>query len=437
MAHTYPIIRMIINNEYVEFQDSDILECTILQESHPISIELPISTADVTVYTNDNRFSVYSDGVFYNALSKNLPVEIYEQVEEATQFIGKFYLDKWGAESENTLRFELVDAIGICANTEYPGSFWETDTPFSDIVADVMVNNAIPYAIDIEVRSRQIKGWIPPGTVREALQQLCFAARVRASTDGSYGIAFKDASLPIQNPMMPYVHITDAEKTSAQIVDHLPLVTDISVISHDYYNLGDVAQTVEEIYSAWLEPGTYIIAYQKPYWRVWGEGVGSVPIFVTTEDGRVMTTEDSGNTWETARIATELETFQFHSNYVSVRVETAGQITIWGYPWLSSERPHAYAVQTDAEKNVISVDNAMLIGTDNVLQVLSKLVDYYQLRYRKSVTLFPYRLVLGNLYTVDSLRDKRLIGVASKAKSDLTGGYLINAEFLGMEKIEE
>ena len=435
---TFPIIRMVINDENIEFRDSDILECTVLQEIHPVSLELPISTVETLVYTNDNRFSVYSDGDFYGALSKNLPVEIYVQLDKSTtRRINKFYLDKWAAESENTLRFEMVDALGVCANIKYPGSFWEVDTPFSIVVADIMTNTSIRYLTDIAVRNRTVKGWIPPGNVREALQQLCFATRIRADTNRSGEIMFLDAVLPVQNPMIPYQHITNADKSMDQTVSHLPLVTDISVTSHDYYNLGEAAQTVEEIYNAWLEPGIYIIAYPRPYWKVWGEGVGSIPIFVTTEDSRVMTTEDSGSTWETARIAAEMETFQFSSNHVSVRVTQAGQITIWGYPWLSNERQHTHVEMLGVEKNAVSVESAMLVGTDNVSLVLNKLVDYFKLRHRKSIRLFPYSLVLGNVYLVDSLRNRRLVGVAEKMKSDLTGGYLIDAEFLGMENKED
>ena len=104
-------------------------------------------------------------------------------------------------------------------------------------------------------------------------------------------------------------------------------MTDIELISHDYYNLGAEAQTVEEIYSAWLEPGNYIISYPKPYWKVWGEGAGAFPIYVTTEDGRVIVTEDSVGVWGDAyrSMATEMETFMFGSNFVSVNVTVAGQ----------------------------------------------------------------------------------------------------------------
>ena len=97
-------------------------------------------------------------------------------------------------------------------------------------------------------------------------------------------LKFSEITLPEIADYSSYPTITDAEKTSDQTVQHLPQITDIVLISHDYYNLGEAAQTVEEIYSAWLEPGNYIISYPKPYWKVWGEGVGSVSIYIATED---------------------------------------------------------------------------------------------------------------------------------------------------------
>lgn len=436
MAITFPIVRMVIDNQSVEFAGADILECTVLQESHPISIELPISTVDLTVYTNDNRFSIYSDGEFYNSLSKNMPMTVFENVDGVDQFIGKFYIDKWDAPTENTLHFELIDAVGLLDSIEYPGFFWEVDTPLPTVVADILTNTSVVGTFDADTENRTVKGWIPPGTAREALHQVCFAARSMVVTNASslFELFIKNASLPEQNPVIAYPSITDADKTNEQRVVHKSLITNIAVKSHDYYNLGVVGQTAEEIYNAWLEPGNYIIPYQKPYWSVWGEGVGAIPIFIATEDGRVIATEDSGTTWATARIATESETFEFHSNYVSVVVRVAGQITIWGYPWLVNERHHRYSVTSESEKNEIVIDDAMLVNSTSAEVVLNKVVEYFNLRYEKEVTLFPRQILPGTLYSVASYRAKMLLCITEKLQSDLTGGFLTNAAFTGMEK---
>ena len=111
---------------------------------------------------------------------------------------------------------------------------------------------------------------------------------------------------------------------------------------------------------------------------MWGEGAGAFPIYVTTEDGRVIVTEDSVGVWgdATVRVATESESFMFGSNFVSVNVVTAGQITLWGYPWLSADRPHRHIEDTGS---AITIENAMLVNSDIAADVLAKIVQYYNL----------------------------------------------------------
>jgi len=439
MAETYPIIRFVLDGTPVVFADSDILECNVLFETHPISATLPVSTASVLIFTTDPRFSIYSDGSFYNALSKHLPMTLYVYVDGIKQLIGQFYLDTWEMETENTLRFQLVDILGVCANTEYPGSFWETDTYISFIIDDILkyVGKQLYYG-DESLLIKKFKGWIPPSNVRDALQQVCFVARATVRTNNNKYLVFRNATLPEQSQAGSYATVTNAEKAGDQVVTHLPQVTDIELISHDYYNLGAEAQTVEEIYSAWLEPGNYIISYPKPYWKVWGVGAGAFPIYVATEDGRVIVTEDSVGVWgdATVRVATEMETFMFGSNFVSVNVTVAGQITLWGYPWLSADRSHRHHEIADTS-NAITVENAMLVNSGNAQDVLNKIVEYYNLRHQTRVKMFPKIMDIGTLCKIDSFREKQLLGVAERFEIDLTGGYINNATFRGMEYIPE
>jgi len=364
---------------------------------------------------------------------------LYVYVDGIKQLIGQFYLDTWEMETENTLRFQLVDILGVCANTEYPGSFWETDTYISFIIDDILkyVGKQLYYG-DESLLIKKFKGWIPPSNVRDALQQVCFVARATVRTNNNKYLVFRNATLPEQSQAGSYATVTNAEKAGDQVVTHLPQVTDIELISHDYYNLGAEAQTVEEIYSAWLEPGNYIISYPKPYWKVWGVGAGAFPIYVATEDGRVIVTEDSVGVWgdATVRVATEMETFMFGSNFVSVNVTVAGQITLWGYPWLSADRSHRHHEIADTS-NAITVENAMLVNSGNAQDVLNKIVEYYNLRHQTRVKMFPKIMDIGTLCKIDSFREKQLLGVAERFEIDLTGGYINNATFRGMEYIPE
>lgn len=436
---TFPIIRLVLNNTPIEFSDTDIMECRLVQECNITSAELPISTVSLRIFTEDPRFSIFSDGIFYNSLARNIPVDLLKWEDEVISDVGRFYLDSWEMESENILKFELTDILGVCVNTDYPGSFWESDTRFSTILQDIVKNTPAIWLISGSLLTKYLKGWIPPGNVRDALQQLCFAANATLTTDKHFFSAgwlkFADISIPDSSQYISYSQITNSDKTSEQTVKHLPQVTDIVLVSHDYYNLGAVGQTIDEIYSAWLEPGDYIISYPKPYWKVWGEGVGAVPIYVTTEDGRVIVTEDSAGVWgATARVATELDTFVFFSNYVSIKVDIAGQVTIWGYPWLSADRPHRYTNPADSA-NALNITDAMLVDAASAPTVLATIVEYYKMRYRTNIKVYPRELLLGQIFVIDSFRNKQLIASIERLETDLTGGGIIDVTATGIEYV--
>lgn len=481
MAVTFPVLKMKLNNTDVVFKDSDIISCEVVQETHPISVEIPASRADVLIYTTDEAFSPFA-GIYYSSLSRNIPAEIYESIDNVEYLIGVFYLDRWLAPAENQVQFEFIDAVGVYANTEYAGTFITEATAVSTVIADILNPVGIPYTVAANVGARTVKGWIAPGKVRDALQQVCFAARCFVSTAKSEYVMFTDAKLPIANANASFGYygattygdgtyynrvaigadITDDDKTDQQKLTHLPMVTDVVLHSHDYYHPADGVQTAEEIYNAYLEPGNYIIAYPKPYWKVWADGVGSVPVYISTEDSKVITTEDSGETWALARVATESETFIFYSNSMTIQVLVAGQITIYGYPWLDNIAAHRYSeadattqfiqgfyygqelygtkryskiTVLTATPNAVSIEGATLVSSDIAEDVLDKVVEYGKLRYVQNVRLLPNPdYTLGNIQVVDSLYGKDIVGITEKMISNLTGGFLIEAEIVGLER---
>ena len=59
MANTYPIVRLNINNQTIEFRNHDVIDARVIQEVHPIGIEVPASMATIRIYTTDPRFSPF------------------------------------------------------------------------------------------------------------------------------------------------------------------------------------------------------------------------------------------------------------------------------------------------------------------------------------------------------------------------------------------
>lgn len=561
MATTYPIIKLNILGETIMFQDKDVIEAETIQEIHPISIEVPASTARIRVwlddtqtvefvsmtvagagtaifnhnnyiksvdhdgkpkyYTRDNatgqypcviwvkstgcwyfslkgssnetdadiiaaaayyaaegvatpdlvtvwnviegtgtlpvptvtivnnvypsireKFSPFSDGAYYQAMAAGLVVDISESIDGVEQPVGRFYTEDWNCPREGELEIVCSDLLGMMDNKSYLGNFFENPTRVDVIIADIMAYIGVGYTLDATVGSKLLKGYIPGNiTLREALQQVLFAAGAYASTAGSYTLSIKPSVIPVANSTGD-VTITDDEKTDSQKLKLNQKITGVSVMSHDYYKSEGV---VEEIFSAYLEPGDYLIVYPKPYWHVQAEGVGDSLVYLANSNGDVIVSPDSG-AYPSCTIYTTFGNFEFGTNHVFLHVPSpGGQSLITGKPWHESTQLFEWLSEgaDNARANVWKIDSATLIPSvktsteETAVEVLARVVSYASLRYQQEITLFPCTDVgLGNIAVVDSLWSKDIVGIVEKMISDLSGGYLIGTEIVGLEHEE-
>jgi hypothetical protein len=300
----------------------------------------------------------------------------------------------------------------------------------------------IGYTLDATVGSKLLKGYMPGNiTLREALQQVLFAAGAYASTAGSYVLSIKPSVIPVATSTGD-VTITDDEKTDAQKLKLNQKITGVSIMSHDYYKSVGV---VEEIFSAYLEPGDYLIVYPKPYWHVQAEGVGDSLVYLANTNGEVIVSPDS-SAYPSCTIYTTFGDFEFGANHVFLHVPNpGGQSLVTGKPWYESTQLFEWMSEDadNARANVWKIDDAMLVSSvrtsteETALEVLARVVAYVNLRYQQEITLFPCTDVgLGKIAVVDSLWGKDIVGIVEKMTSDLSGGYLIGTEIVGLEHVE-
>lgn len=545
MAKTYPIIRLNILGQTIVFQGEDVIEAETTQEIHPISIEVPASTARMRLWLDDTRppadmvvsgagsalvnglylfdglrngkpsyrlplphllkvifivwegsqwrikeligstttyyyssqdvatpdlvttwvkssggtlplptvtekinqslrekFSPFSDGEYYQAMAAGLVVDVSESIDGVEQPVGRFYTEEWNCPREGELEIVCSDLLGMMDNKNYLGNFFENPTRVDAIIADIMAYIGVGYTLDAAIGSKLLKGYIPGNiTLREALQQVLFAAGAYASTAGSYVLSIKPSVIPVATSTGD-VTITDDEKTDAQKLKLNQKITGVSIMSHDYYKSVGV---VEEIFSAYLEPGDYLIVYPKPYWHVQAEGVGDSLVYLANSNGDVIVSPDSG-AYPSCTIYTTFGNFEFGTNHVFLHVPSpGGQSLITGKPWHESTQLFEWLSEgaDNARANVWKIDSATLIPSvktsteETAVEVLARVVSYASLRYQQEITLFPCTDVgLGNIAVVDSLWSKDIVGIVEKMISDLSGGYLIGTEIVGLEHEE-
>lgn len=418
---TYPVIRLTIGSETLEFSDEEVLSANLIEEINMIGVEIPISAIEFRILSTDTSFSMFS-GEYFDLLSERLPVMVYESVDGIETFFGKYYLEKWKNISEHEFEFRAIDIIGVMDATEYDGGFWGTATKLSTILTQTLDPIDASYVLDDSIKDTELTGWIPPGTYREALQQICYAAKATASTSRSSYLLINPVVLPDK---LYDAKISDAEKFMEQSVELQPLVTSIELVAHNYTQ-GD---TLEEIFNKELPAGSHKIVFEKPYYNIIIDGPGYVSVVLATEVDDYIVTEDN----DYIEVSGE---YIFGPNSISLNLQEAGTVVITGYPWLDSKRSYIFretGVTEYANKNALKISDATLVSDTNAQAVLDQTRDYYRQRYVQTVKLLPSAIKPTDIVLTNTFYNKKILANVKKMSIDMTGGHLATTEIFGIE----
>ena len=141
-------------------------------EAHPISAELPACYLDW-------KLSSTADVGYVFQLKQ--PVEAYSD----NKLLGVFYIDEVPDRSgKGTYTVTCQDALGVLDSYAWAGAMYTEPTTFS-AAATAVVGGVFALEIANDVADLPVKGYLPPGTAREALQQLAFAVGAIVDTSGS------------------------------------------------------------------------------------------------------------------------------------------------------------------------------------------------------------------------------------------------------------
>lgn len=452
MAATYPIFYLTVGEVTKTYSDSQIIEAKISEKLGPLAVELPISTVTIDVLDESGDFNIFS-GTLLQELSQRQPMMVYEQVDTEMVFMGKYYLDSWKNISEYQFQFKGIDALGVLDDIQFNGYFWEYLTPFADVIAVVLSGTGFSYEIESSLTT-EIKGWIPPGTVREALQQACFAVGATVLTTRREDIYIFPTPLPILSDDFSS-YLSDDDKMETQSLTILPVVTQIEVVAHDY-SKGTTRETIMEKY---LEIGEYLFVFDAPYYDILATGVGGYPAYLLTENSEFLITEGEDN-------IVANDEYYIGVNSIQLNVTVAGDFTITGIPWTDNQTSYTFDETgvSATNANVIKVTEATMISRGVVTDVLGRLRDYYRQRFRMDIEVpmtsgvgvlsseaeygdavyggFLYDEVVhgepcagGEVWKVDAMYGSALRVLPENIDIDLSGGYLAKIRIVGVENV--
>lgn len=419
MSITFPSIQIQLSpTTYVDFSRLEIVSANVVVEIDAVCIEMPASTLAFKVSRSDNTLSMF-DGTLYDQLTERLPVFCYEYIDGVNHLVGKFYLDTWKNVSATEVEFTAIDTIGILADTDFDGIFWGEEILLSVALGQVLNPINISFTVDASLVANTVSGWIPPGTCRDALQQICFATGAMASTSQSEVLQI----LPSAVPDLLYSAKIDTHSAKQLSIELSPIVATIEVVSHNYTQ----SLTTEVIFDKLLPAGEHKIVFTKPYYNIVIDGLGYTQVVLATENGDYIGTE-FGDYLEAGG------EYNFGTNSVYIYLSAPATITITGTLWLDSKRSFIFnetGIVSSKNKITVNIADATLVNINRGQDTLDRLRDYYRQRYLQKLKVWPTTIKTGDVVLSDTLESRKILAVVKKMAIDLSGGFLTAMELRG------
>ena len=375
------------------FAGDQVREAHVLEEVDLLSSEVRINTLDLTLFNKDGTFSILNPAGVFDVLQHKQQFTVWEEVRDAAQEekvshnMGTFYLSEWENTSDTLASFSAVDAVGLLDSAPHRGGVY--DTTAAALAADIL--EGYDYQLDPSLAQQPVRGWLPVGTRRSALQQLAFV--LGAVVDCSRSDKIKI----YPQPTRPSSLITYQRKFLGSKVTLKPLITGVVVTAHQY----TLGTTTEELFKDELVTGTHEIQFDSP----------------------VCCLEVTGATLQ-----------EWDNNYAILQVDNPGEVVITGRKYLetkSSVRQAARDIPANAKANELTVDSATLVDPAAAPAVAARVLDYYAARYEQTFDMLAGDEVLADMLVVQSFGGEMVRGALESMEFDLTGGYRASVKVVG------
>ena len=381
----------------ISFTADAIKSAEVVEQVDPLSVQLPVGSFDLSLFSSDATFSIINPTGDYAALQERQPLDVYATIDGGQIYIGKYFLDKWENPSDKQVIFRAIDAIGILDTIPYVGGIWTTATTAGSVIADIFAAAQLPYDLDATLTDAEVKGWIPYSNCREALQQVAFAIGAHVLSSRSGIVRIYPTTLAADASGYAGTITKSQKAMSDQSLTLKTLITGVEVTSHDY-----LANTEAlTLYDAELGAGRYTIKFGQP---------------------------------ARALVITGAAIIESGANYAIIDVETAGAVELTGngYTDTTSIRTVTAGGLSNVSKKIVEVKTATLVNGSNVDTIAQRVFDYYQQRYLQKVKLFASLAQPSETVEVETLYNRKIAGTIERMTTNLSGGFVSRAEIVGV-----
>lgn len=224
------------------FYGNELRDVKLIQEIDPISSQISINTADFTLDSKGD--------IEYNFQQKQ-PLSVYfNGILRATTFVKS---------SKRTAKFlwqvQSEDYISLMDSTPFVGGMYNSKNAV-ELLEEIFAVAKVPYTIADDFDGLTVTGYIPYTTCREALMQVAFAIMAVVETSNSSTVnVFRLDTTPTQT--IPLNRIMQGQNFDIE-----SRVTAVEVLSHVYTPVDEYT----DIYKAEGQAGQNILVkFSEPY----------------------------------------------------------------------------------------------------------------------------------------------------------------------------
>lgn len=394
LPERYVKLQYILYGKYIVW-DADTIKSAKLQEDiDTTSITLPINEADISIVDANNDFDAENEGGSWKSVQKTQEVVLSEYYNDEMIPLGAFFVDGFSF-SKNVAKFSLVDGIGLLDKyTFYDGEVYANVKAETILQAIFAAAGVAKYAIEEDVGSILLSGYLAVQSCRDALQKVCFAC-------GAVADDSRSDTIQIYKPDR-YVTATvgtNRKFNGGTIVSLEDYISGVS-LECTRYSLEDEES---DIYDETLPAGDTRLTFSDPYL----------------------------STSITATVGTIKEV---KTNYLVIHMESSGQTKISGKRYASttfSYQKNVAVIDAGETENIKKISGSTLLNADLLPDIAEELLKYYALRKKVKMKYLLESEHAGNWVNINSITGKISTTLIESQSIDLSKGYIATATCRG------
>lgn len=220
LAYNYFRLQEIKYGFGTEFEAVELRKVNIKQSINPLSTEIPINTATLTIDSKSD---------FEYVFQKKQPLNIYFN----GNLIEKTFIKTSKRIARRMWDISAEDYVGMLENTTFHGDMY-FDADAIAVLENIFTTANVPFEIDEALRGQTISGHIPYGTCRSALIQVLFV--IDAVLDTSYSEVARVRKLSNEvSQTIPRRRIYQGQNFDTE-----ETVTAVRIVEHEYEKTDEV-----------------------------------------------------------------------------------------------------------------------------------------------------------------------------------------------------